>query len=60
MDSPKDRANNRKPVTSNHTDAELLEKFNDLHKKIVESPSKPMTFSDDPSSRNTGWFFSGK
>jgi hypothetical protein len=49
MDSPKDRANdsNRKPVKKEEVDS----------KKPTE---KPFSFADDPSSRNTGWFFSGK
>ena len=60
MDSPKDRGNDpkRKPV---YTDDELLNKFNALHKKITSDKGTNFNgFSDDPSSRNTGWFFSGK
>jgi hypothetical protein len=61
MESPKDRANdsNRKSA-QDHTDSELLEKFNDLHKKLSAQPKSSMTFADDPGSRNTGWFFGGK
>ena len=39
MDSPKDRANdpNRKSA-HDHTDAELLEKFNDIHARLTAKP----------------------
>jgi len=39
MESPKDRANdsNRK-FAQDHTDSELLNKFNDLHKKLTAQP----------------------
>ena len=40
MDSPKDRANdsNRKSV-HDHTDAELLEKFNESHARLIAQPT---------------------
>lgn len=60
MKNPKNRSTNpkRKP-TNTHTDAELLAKFNALHERLKnETPFKG--FSDDPSSRRTGWFFGGK
>lgn len=61
MKTPKDRSSNsnRKPANNQDTDAELLEKFNVLHKKLSSEP-KFSGFSDDPKSRNTGWGFSGK
>ena len=65
MSNPKDRANdpNRKSV-HDHTDAELLEKFNQIHAHVLAQPQTKRNpkgyFADDPSSRNTGWFFHGK
>jgi hypothetical protein len=62
MKTPKDRSSNsnRKPANNQDTDAELLEKFNVLHKKLSSKPKFEGSFSDDPKSRNTGWFFGGK
>jgi hypothetical protein len=40
MSTPKDRANdpNRKSA-HNHTDAELLEKFNEIHARLTAKPT---------------------
>jgi hypothetical protein len=51
MDSPKDRANdsNRKSA-HDHTDAELLEKFNQIHARIKAQPVVKDFLSDGPDS----------
>lgn len=61
MKNPKNRSTNpkRKP-TNTHTDAELLDKFNALHEQLKNETPSFKGFSDDPSSRRTGWFFGGK
>jgi hypothetical protein len=46
MDLPKDRAKDPKRQPKKE--------------KVDKPKEKPFSFSDDPSSRNTGWFFHGK
>lgn len=50
MDSPKDRANDPKRKAENNSES----------KPSVTVSYEPVSFADDPKSRNTGWFFSGK
>jgi hypothetical protein len=39
MDSPKDKANDpKRKAVNNHTDAELLEKFNQIHANVMAQP----------------------